>query len=82
MESLGFAGLLRVPGGAHPPRGARGECADDEREPLIPTPAYPLTAARFPAFALARFGFAGDNGLPNLSLNRPDTEPCSCPSCR
>jgi len=40
-----------VPGGVHPPRGARGEYADDEREPLIPTPAYPLTAARFPAFA-------------------------------
>ncbi len=48
--------------GVHPPHGARVECADDEREPLIPTPAYPLTAARFPAFALARFGFAGDNG--------------------
>lgn len=31
------------------PEGVRAECADDEREPLIPTPAYPLTAARFPA---------------------------------
>ena len=52
-----------VPGGVHPPRGARGECADDDREPLIPTPAYPLTAARFPVvFPLARLGFAGDNG--------------------
>jgi len=56
-----------VPDGVHPPRGVRSVCADDEREPLIPTPAYPLTAARFPAFALARFGFAGDNGSPNLS---------------
>ena len=41
------------------PPSARGECADDEREPLIPTPAYPLSAARF--------GFAGDNCSPNLS---------------
>jgi len=49
------------------PEGVRGECTDDEHEPLIPRPAYPLTAARFPAFALARFGFAGDNGSPNLS---------------
>jgi hypothetical protein len=50
------------------PHYARGECADDERGPLIPTPAYALTAARFPVvFALARFGFAGDNGSPNLS---------------
>ena len=56
----------RVPGGVHPARGARGECAADEREPLIPTTANALTAARFPAFALARFGFAGDNGSPNL----------------
>ena len=30
------------------PEGVRGECAADQREPLIPTPAYPLTAARFP----------------------------------
>lgn len=44
-----------------------GVCADDEREPLIPTPDYALTAAHFPVvFALARFGFAGDNGSPNL----------------
>ena len=63
-----------MPSGVHPPRGARGECAD-EREPLVPTPAYALTAARFPvAFALGRFGFAGDNGSPNLNLNRSDTE--------
>lgn len=71
-----------VPGGVPLPRGARGDCANDEREPLIPTPAYPLTAARFPAFSLVRFGFAGNNGIPNLSLNRFDTELCSCPSCR
>jgi len=30
-----------MPGGVHPPRGARGECDADEREPLIPTPASP-----------------------------------------
>jgi hypothetical protein len=28
-------------------------CINDECEPLIHTPAYALTAARFPAFALA-----------------------------
>ncbi|HRH96942.1 MAG TPA: hypothetical protein PLB55_13455, partial [Prosthecobacter sp.] len=37
---------------------------------LQSTPAYALTAARFPAFALARFGFAGDNGSPSANLSR------------
>ena len=32
-----------------------------------PRRAYALTTSCFPAFALARFGFAGDNGSPNLS---------------
>jgi len=49
------------------PEGARGECADDDREPLIATSAYALTATRFPTFPLARFGFARDKGIPNLS---------------
>lgn len=48
-----------------------------EREPLFPPPAYPLTVARFPAFTLVRFCFAGDNGSPNFSLNRSDTVLCS-----
>ncbi len=51
----------------HPPLGAQGECTDDEPEPLHLTPSYVLTAIRFPAFALARFGFAGDSGSPNMS---------------
>jgi hypothetical protein len=42
VENIGFAGLLRV----HPPHGVRGECADDEPKPLIPTHAYALTADR------------------------------------
>ncbi len=59
------AGLGRgrgVTSGVHPPRGARGESAADERASPIPTPAYALTVARFPVvFVLARFAFAGDN---------------------
>ncbi len=51
----------------YPPLEARGECTDDERASPIPTPAYTLTVARLPvAFALIRFGLAGDSGSPNL----------------
>ena len=50
--------------------GARGEGADDEREPLIPTPANILTAARFSSFA----------GLPESKGRTDKAERCDgCP---
>jgi hypothetical protein len=46
------------------------ECADDEGEPLTPTAAYHLTAARFPAFS----------ELPELAGRTGEAERCdTCP---